>query len=120
MIQFAAKYSNEFDGKLMMASQASVNDQRAKNADYWFEHELRQYPTVEFDFEQVKQYHAKLILINGELNKDVFIYQPNALLAKYVGVDCFEIPGGHLGFLTHSEEFAKQLIERLKSAHYIA
>ena len=40
-------------------------------------------------------------------------YQPNRVLARQLGREIVDLPGGHLGFLSHPAEFAKALMNAL-------
>jgi hypothetical protein len=39
--------------------------------------------------------------------------QPNRVLARLLGSDVIDFPGGHLGFLAYLAEFAKALLDVL-------
>jgi hypothetical protein len=113
MAEFADFYCNEADKRLMKYSQGNSDPQRSQNSAYWFEYELRRYPTTEFDWEMVKVCGKdKLIPVCGDDSKGEFIYKPNTLLAQLTGTEIFEIPGGHLGFLTVAQPSAGKAEER--------
>jgi pimeloyl-ACP methyl ester carboxylesterase len=120
MIKFGDLYCNENDKQMMRFSQGEADPERVKNSDYWFEHQLWQYPTTEFDWGRVKTCSQdKLIPVCGVENKGFFLYKPNALLAELTGTEIFIVPGGHFGYLTHAEQFAKEITEKLKTEHVI-
>jgi hypothetical protein len=98
----------------MKFSQASSDPQKVKNTEYWFGHELRQYPTTEFDWEKLKTYKDKLILACGDSNKGGFIYKPNTELSKLTGASIFEVPGGHIGYVTSALDFSDKLTQKMK------
>jgi pimeloyl-ACP methyl ester carboxylesterase len=119
LVKFADFYCNEEDKYLMQHSQGDTSLRTNKNSDYWFEYELRQYTLTEFDWEKVKACKDKLIPIVGILNKGFFLYKPITHLANLTGTELFEISGSHLGFLTATQPFAEELIERLKKEKII-
>ncbi len=41
-------------------------------------------------------------------------YQPGKVLAQKLGLEIVNLPGGHLGFITHPVEFANELIKALE------
>jgi acetyltransferase/esterase len=85
----------------------------AGNDLYWFERELRQYPRVELDVEALATHADRLILAGGRESKQNPTYQPNTVLAAKFGKSIVDLPGGHLGFLTHPTEFARELLDAL-------
>lgn len=73
------------------------------------EHEVRQYPRVEFDL-TVLRAHAKQIVLAGGCDSNAqMTYQPNRVLAQQLGSDVVDSPGGHLGFLPYTAAFAAAL-----------
>jgi acetyltransferase/esterase len=83
------------------------------NAVYWLEHELRQYPRVELDLMALTANVERIILVGGHDAKDRVAYQPNMVLAKLLGGEVIDFPGGHLGFMASPAEFAAALLHAL-------
>jgi pimeloyl-ACP methyl ester carboxylesterase len=84
------------------------------NASYWMEHELRQYPRVELDLDQLAAHARQLVLAGGRDSQDQMTYQPNIVLAQKLGLKVVDLPGGHLGFMAQPAEFASELMDALK------
>lgn len=81
----------------------------ARNFDYWFEHELRQYPATVFDDAKLRSVGDRLIFVAGEETVDLYPHHIAALFAKQLGVPLEILAGGHLGYTTHPEAFAEGL-----------
>jgi pimeloyl-ACP methyl ester carboxylesterase len=83
------------------------------NATYWFEHELRQYPAVDIDIDALKAHADRIVLMAGRESRGYPTYEVNVELAKKLGRDLIEQPGGHIGFVTQSAEFAREFVQAL-------
>jgi len=97
--------------RLVMARTMDHND-RARmvaNATYWFEHELRQYPAVDLDLGMLKADADRIVLAVGRESSGYPAYDVNVALAKKLGTNIVELPGGHLGFMSQPAEFAHEL-----------
>jgi pimeloyl-ACP methyl ester carboxylesterase len=115
MQQFAGGAFGSADHQLMhRAMREHTNEYTLSNATYWMEHELRQYPRVELDLAALAAHARQLVLAGGRDAKDQLPYQPNKVLARQLGLDIVDFPGGHLGFVSSPAEFAKELIDALK------
>ena len=84
------------------------------NAIYWFEHELRQYPAVDLDIETLSTHAGRIVLANGRRGRGYPAYEVNLVLGRKLGREVVELPGGHVGAMTHSAEFAKELSAALR------
>lgn len=80
------------------------------NATYWFEHELRQYPAVELDLDALKAHADRIVPMAGRESRGYPTYEVNIELAKKLGRDLIELPGGHIGFVTQPAEFAREFM----------
>lgn len=84
------------------------------NANYFFERELRQYTAIELDMDKLSQ-RARMIIPAMGLASANF---PDGLaaraLSRQVGRDLLELPDGHVGYVTSSDEFARRLVRRLQ------
>ena len=84
---------------------------RTNNAQYWVEHELRQYPNYDWDLDAIGAQKGKLMLAVGErsLANDQWTSRPSLILAERCGLPLLQVPGYHLGFLQHPAEFADRI-----------
>src|SRR5262245_323268 len=84
---------------------------RTKNAQYWVEHELRQYPNYNWDLDAIGAQKDKLILAVGEgsLSNHEWTSRPSVILAESYGLPLLEVPGYHLGILVDPAEFAARI-----------
>ena len=83
------------------------------NAIYWFEHELRQYPPVNINFDALRAHSARIVLVAGRESRGYPSYDVSAELAKKLGRDLIELPGGHIGFVAEPAEFAREFVQAL-------
>jgi pimeloyl-ACP methyl ester carboxylesterase len=79
------------------------------NIEFWFEHELRQYPRAPVDVAALHRQREHLVLAGGRDSRENFPYFPNAELARRLGTKVVDFPGGHVGYATDPAEFAAQL-----------
>jgi pimeloyl-ACP methyl ester carboxylesterase len=91
-------------------ARAPKNEYTLANAAYWFEHELRQYPAVGLDLDALKAHADRIMLIAGRESRGHPTYEVNLELAKKLGRELIELPGGHVGFLTQPAEFAREFL----------
>jgi hypothetical protein len=58
---------------------------------------------------------SRLVLAGGRESRDGWLppYRPNTVLAERLGLPITTFPGGHVGYMTHAEPFAQQLLEIL-------
>lgn len=116
--QFAEGVLGSADRQVMervRRKQANANDYFLANARYWIEHELRQYPRSELNLVALAAHAERIVLAGGQASHDQMTYQPNTVLAHQLGCDVIHFPGGHLGFLSFPEEFAKALVTVLNN-----
>jgi acetyltransferase/esterase len=115
MHQFASGIVGSGDRQVIERSMAKqANEYTMKNAAYWMEHELRQYPRVELDLDAFAAHARQLVPACGRDSQDQMTYQPNKVLARQLGLDIVDLPGGHLGFMSSPTERAKELMKALK------
>jgi pimeloyl-ACP methyl ester carboxylesterase len=97
---------------------AEHGDQYAlANLEFWMEHEMRQYPRTKIDIDALKKNANRLLLVGGRDGKDLMPYQSNLMLAKRIGSEVIDLPGGHLGYKTHPKEFASEQLAALEQRH---
>jgi len=80
---------------------------------YWFEHELRQYPAVDLDLEALKAHSDRVTVAAGRASRGHPLHGVCAELARKLGQELTELPGGHTGYATHVLEFASALADVL-------
>ena len=51
--------------------------------------------------------------ICGPISRGQVTYRPNAVLAERLGRDLPEFPGGHIGFVLHTEEFVAKFFDTI-------
>ncbi len=113
--QFASGIGSA-DHRLMMPYIKEEKGERIwANASYWMEHELRQYSRLKLDPDLFTANTKKLVLAGGRDSRDQLTYQANKILAQKLGLSPVDLPGGHLGYLAYPAEFAKALIDALKT-----
>jgi pimeloyl-ACP methyl ester carboxylesterase len=83
------------------------------NAAYWFEHELRQYPALDLDLDALKAHADRIVPVAGRESRGYPTYRVTAELARKLGRDFIELPGGHIGFVTLPGDFARELLRAL-------
>lgn len=83
------------------------------NQPFWIEHELRQYPRAEPDLNALRRNADRLKLAGGEESREHWPYFPNKVIAERLGIPIADLPGGHVGYLTHRAGFAARLAEIL-------
>jgi hypothetical protein len=87
------------------------NEYTRSNAMYWFEHELRQYPALDLGLDALENHTDVIILTAGLESRDYPSYRAAMELGKVLGLDVLELPGGHVGPLSHPAEFARELLQ---------
>jgi acetyltransferase/esterase len=88
-------------------------EQVRANAAYWFEHELRQYPAVDLDLDALKAHAGRIVPMAGRESRGYPAYEANVELARKLGRDLVELPGGHVGLATQPAEFAHEFVQAL-------
>jgi len=100
------------EGELMRSSMhPSTSHEVRANALFWFEFELRQYPTSPVDVESLVALREKFVPAAGVASGDEVGVAPIACVAGAVGREILRLPGGHLGFVTDPEAWARGFLE---------
>ncbi len=86
------------------------------NAAYWFEHELRQYPAAELDVQIVRDHVDRIVPAMGREGHGYPAHDVVAELGTLLGAGVIELPGGHVGCVSHPAEFAFELVAALESS----
>jgi len=111
LMRFRERAFPEADRQAM--AHAPTNEFTLSNANYWFEHELRQYPAVDLDHEALTANADRVMLMAGRESRGYPTYEVTVALGKKLGRDLIELPGGHVGFVTQPAEFARQFVQVL-------
>jgi hypothetical protein len=85
-------------------ARAPKNEYTLTNAAHWFEHELRQYPPADLDIDGLKAHADRIALMAGRESRGYPSYEASVKLARKLGLDLIDLPGGHVGFLTQPAE----------------
>jgi acetyltransferase/esterase len=104
------------DSDLQAMARAPKNEYTLGNANYWFEHELRQYPAVDLDLDALKARADRIVLVAGRESRGYPTYEVNVELGKKLGRELIELPGGHIGHLTQPAAFAREFVQALARA----
>ncbi|KAI1625386.1 Alpha/Beta hydrolase protein [Exophiala viscosa] len=88
----------------------------AANVMYWFEREVMVYPFRRFDVKELEQHKDKLLLANGrDSNKEALQFRANVVLGHELDLKVNLFAGMHVGFASHPEEFARDLVQALRA-----
>ena len=114
MHQFASGTVGKADHQLIERfMREHANEHTLANAQYWMEHELRQYPRAELDLDALMVRASRIVPAGGHDSHDQLTYQPNKMLARQLDRTIVDFPGGHLGFVSSPALFAQALIDTL-------
>ena len=83
--------------------------QMTRDFDYWFEHELRQYPAKQFDMAALRTGAGRIVFIAGADTTGLVPHKTAELFAEKLTATLKVFPGGHLGYVTASKNFAANL-----------
>jgi hypothetical protein len=89
-------------------------EQVLRNARYWFENELRQYPPVDLDLDALGRHADRLVPAAGRPSRGYPAHRVSVELDHRPGRPVAELAGGHVGCITHPVEFAAELEEALR------
>jgi pimeloyl-ACP methyl ester carboxylesterase len=108
MQKFRERAFPDVDRRVM--AQAPKNE---ANAIYWFEHELRQYPSVELDLAALAAHAERVLPAVGREASGYPAHEVAVVLGRKLGRDVVELPGGHVGCIAHPADFAQELVQAL-------
>jgi acetyltransferase/esterase len=95
MNKFRDQTFAEVDRQAMV--RAPKTEHTLPNADYWFEHELRQYPAINLDLNALTPRADRILFAVGRDSRGYPCYEVTAILSKKLGREMIELPGGHIG-----------------------
>jgi pimeloyl-ACP methyl ester carboxylesterase len=114
MRQFASSMAKEDRQVIERAMKEQANEYTEANAAYWMEHELGTYPRVALDLATLETAAERIVLVGGRDSQDQVPYQAGKALARRLGREVIDLPGGHLGFMAAPAAFAEALLIALK------
>lgn len=117
LTEFRERAFAESDRRALDRATDAGNRQAAvANAAYWFEHELRQYPAVGLDLDALAAHADRVVPAAGRESRGCPAYEASAALARKLGRELVELPGGHVGCMTEPAAFARELTQALERA----
>ncbi|HEY3685964.1 MAG TPA: hypothetical protein VGL93_23230 [Streptosporangiaceae bacterium] len=106
------------DGVAMArAAERNAGDHLRANAVHWFEHELRQDPAAGLDLEALRAHADRIVPAAGHESRGYPCRDATAELARRLGRPVVDLPGGHVGCMSHPTDCSTE-ITRVLSAHY--
>ncbi|MFC5824161.1 alpha/beta fold hydrolase [Nonomuraea insulae] len=95
------------------AMDLNAGDQMLANLAYWFEHELRQYPTTILKLDPLRTYADRIVLAAGRDSHGYPCREATIELGKQLGRQVIDFPGGHVGCMSQPADFAGELMRAL-------
>ena len=97
-------------------SQPVSEDEVAQKEQYesmmfWAKYEMRQYTQSNIALADLNQHKDSITLLNGVDSKGSFPQDVNFYIAEQTGINITESPGGHLGYVQKTADFAEALRE---------
>jgi pimeloyl-ACP methyl ester carboxylesterase len=90
---------------------AAIRARAEDNMTFWMEHEFRQYPAYHPDLGALAAVAEKIVPAGGRDSREngSMPFLPVIALARRLGRDIAEFPGGHVGYGEHPGDFASRL-----------
>jgi pimeloyl-ACP methyl ester carboxylesterase len=90
---------------------AAIRARAEDNMTFWMEHEFRQYPACHPDLGALAAVAEKIVPAGGRDSREngSMPFLPVVALARRLGRDIAEFPGGHVGYGEHPGDFASRL-----------
>ncbi|KAG6363758.1 hypothetical protein INS49_008861 [Diaporthe citri] len=101
--------ANSTDVETQAAYHALVDPANRGNAELFFGHETAAYTAVNESIPELVGLEDKFVMDIGE-TCNIPSCDISAILAFEVGVDLYVTPGGHLGYVSEPEGFARQVL----------
>lgn len=95
-----------FHAAMAHATDLHASEQIHANLAYWFEHELRQYPATNPDPDRLAATADRIVPAAGRDSDGYPCREATVGLGKRLGRQVIDLPGGHVGAMTHPAEFA--------------
>lgn len=114
MRQFATVFSDT-DRRVLhrRAHQPEAHQYTEANTTHWLEHELRQYPRTDPDLDALTVHRDQLLVAAGLQSRGHLTHRTAQALAGTIGLPLLELPGGHVGCVSHHTQFATELVTAL-------
>ncbi|CAD0111312.1 unnamed protein product [Aureobasidium uvarum] len=116
MEEFTASLGAGSEAALMrkVMHPATSQEMRA-NCLFWFEFELRQYPSSDVDVAGLVKLGEKLVPAAGVESGDGVGVAPISAIAAATQREVLRLPGGHVGFASQPEAWVDVLVEGIKT-----
>lgn len=116
MAHFREHAFPDIDRQLMQRAHQAAGADDATRADavHWFEHELRQYPATDPGRLGLTSLASRITLLAGRESRGHPAGMATYVLGRTLDRPVVETPGGHLGHLSHPDEFADVLLGTLR------
>lgn len=105
---FLRIYLSVEEAKILLAAQPA-DPYDTGNLLYWFERELLVYPFVDVGYDILSGLKDKLVLADSVWGRDLPAGRAPQAMAEKLGLQIVTMPGGHVSYLTHAQEFAASL-----------
>lgn len=107
--------ANSTDVETQAAYHALADPAKRANAELFYGHEIAAYTAVNASMPELLGLKEKFVMDVGE-RCNIPSCNISAILASRVGTDLYVTPGGHLGYVSEPEGFAKKVLS-IFSAH---
>lgn len=107
--QFRERNLTPGDRAFLARAPETSSEHRHANATYWFERELRQYPSTELDLDTLDRYGDRIVLLAGEASRGYPTYRVNVEFGRRLGRPVIETSGGHVACASHPVEVSRTL-----------
>ncbi|RAH78361.1 hydrolase [Aspergillus japonicus CBS 114.51] len=112
---FLSTFSVESEsGHMFKCMDIRLDAETRANTLFWFEFELKQYTSSCLDVSTLKRFATKIIPAAGTLSGDGASVGPITTLSAMLGQEIKHLPGAHIGYICHPNEFATSLSQILQ------
>lgn len=112
MQEFEKIYLSQQEAKMLMSAR-NPDPYENGNLLYWFERELLVYPFVDVGYDDLFDLKDKLVLADSEIGKHLPAGRAPQAMAEKLDLRIVTMPGGHVAYLTHPQEFVTSLTSML-------
>lgn len=109
MTAFRERNLTPGDREFVAGMPAADTEHQHANTTYWFERELRQYPTAELDLDALRRHANRVVPLAGADSRGYPVYEVSAELARILERPLTETPGGHIALGSHPDAFSRTL-----------
>ena len=114
LMRFRAETFTAADALAMAHATAQHDSEQAHtNVTYWFEHELRQYPTSDLDLATLTAHADRIVPTAGRESHGYPAREATLELGRRLGRQVTDLPGGHIGCITQPVVFAAALVQAI-------